>query len=127
MGGADNGTAEGPRVGGFRTLNSDDTGADTYSAQSSLSPDGWVDPSGLEWLNFSAANGRGLEMATAGTGVEVSDGFRDLNPTYPALLAPAEWPQRVRPAGLDRDRRDVYGARHLQQSVGPGAARPHAG
>jgi hypothetical protein len=99
MGGADNGTAEGPRVGGFRTLNSDDTGADTYSAQSSLSPDGWVDPSGLEWLNFSAANGRGLEMATAGTGVEVSDGFRDLNPTYPALLAPPSGPNAFGPLG----------------------------
>jgi hypothetical protein len=92
IGGADNGTAPGPRVGGFRTLNWDDVAPGTYSARSSVSAQG-VEPSGLDGLNFVAGSSRGLEMATAGTGVEVSrDGFRELNPTYPALLASPSGP-----------------------------------
>jgi hypothetical protein len=99
IGGADNGTTEGPLVGGFRTLNWDDAEAGVMSAHPGLTPGG-VEPSGVEWLNFRVANERGLDLATPGPSVEVSnDGFRDLSSSYPALLASPTGPNAFGPLG----------------------------
>ncbi len=100
IGGSDNGSTDAAMSGGYRVVDMSKAWVGSWSTQSTTSPDGWVDPAPVGFLNLLSFYASGVELGTPGTAITVTDdGFKAIDPAYPALFATTDGTHPLAPQG----------------------------